>query len=288
MKHIYFLLFLIFINCSVFQKVFMKKDPEFIIKNVKLKNVNLEGFTVKLDTELINYYKFGLPKSKLNFDIKINENLLTKYTSNEFEVAAESSVAIPIYLDIKYLDIAKIIKEFATSEFLKLNLNGGAKFLLNIPGFPKEISIPFQVEKTIPSFMPSVQIQDMNMELENTKFQDFLVGNTKLKINLKFLIENKGGSSFKLHIKDTFYRLENQNLINIDTKEFENNAKQQVLDLSSEIPIQENIKKVFQALMGNQTLNYNFESKLKFQFEKVDLNEFEFPIKYHGNISTKK
>ncbi len=266
----------------------MKKDPEFVIKSIKLEKVNLEGFTIKFDSELINYYKFGLPKSKLHFDVKINDNLLSKYTSEEFQVASESSVPIPIYLNFKYFDITKVVKEFATSDILKLKLDGGAKFSLNLPAFPKEIYVPFQIEKTIPSFIPSIQIQDMNLELENTKFQDLLVGNTKLKLNLKFLIENKGGSSFKLLTKDTFFKIENQNLISITTKEFDNNAKQQLLDLSSEIFIQENLKNLFMALAGNQKLKYNFESKLRFQFEKVDLNEFEFPIQYQGNLTTKK
>lgn len=276
-----------FLNCTLLQKVFMKKDPEIKVQSIKLEQVTLNGFIVKLDTELFNYYKFGLPKSKLNFDIKINENLLTNYSSDEFQVAAESSVPIPIYLNFKYLDIAKIVKEFATSESLKLNLEGGVNFPLNIPGLPEKIFVPFRVERTIPSFIPNVEIEDIGVQLENTKFQDLLVGNTKLKLNLKVSVENKGGSNFSLIAKDTFFWLENQDLIHISSRDYQEKFKKQTLDFSSELVLTDTFKNLFQSLTSNKKLQYNFESKLKFQFANLDLSEFEIPIQYKGNFIPK-
>ncbi|MFN3604254.1 MAG: hypothetical protein ACK4UJ_06070 [Leptonema sp. (in: bacteria)] len=289
MKNLKLILIVVLLsNCSVLQKIFMKKDPEIIIKNIKLQNINLEGFTIFLDTELVNFYKFGLPKSKLNFDVNINDHLLTKYSSNEFQIAAESSVPIPIYLKFKYQDIGKLFKEFSNSEFLKLNLMGGADFDLNIPGFPNKITVPFKVEKRIPSFMPEVQIQNMDIQIENTKFQDFLVGNTKLKLNLKLLIENKGGSSFNLLTKDTSFKLEEKDLLRISTIEINEIGKKQLLDLSTELPVTESLRFLIDSFLSSKPIKYNFESKLNFKFSNVDLNEFEFPIKYHGNLSLKK
>lgn len=276
-----------FLNCTILQKIFMKKDPEFKIHSVKLEQVTLNGFIIKLDTELFNYYKFGLPKSKLNFDIKVNENLLTNYSSDEFQVAAESSVLIPIYLNFKYLDIAKVFKEFATSESLKLNLEGAVNFPLNIPGLPEKIFVPFRVERTIPSFIPYVEIEDISIQLENTKFQDLLVGNTKLKLNLKVAVENKGGSNFSLIAKDTYFKLDNQNLINISSRDYQERLKKQNLDFSSEIVLTDTFKSLFQSLTSNKKLQYNFESKLKFQFSNLDLNEFEIPVQYKGSFIPK-
>ncbi|GIX43026.1 MAG: hypothetical protein KatS3mg129_2759 [Leptospiraceae bacterium] len=269
--------------CTILQKIFMQKDPEFKIHEIKLHDVKLSGIILKIDSELINYYKFGLPESQLKFDIKINDQLLSKYQSDKFQIAANSSVHIPIYLQLKFADIAKIVSNFSSQKNIKLSMIGGVDFPLDIPGLPKNVHVPFNVEKSIPAFLPKISIEDLNIQLKNIKFQDFTVGAPKLSINLKLLIENEGGSLFTLSKNDLIFQLGSQKILSIKNLPQEP-TRSHIIDISTEISLTDSLKNIYDMLITNKNIDYFIKGDLGFQFEDVDFNQFLIPIDRKGQL----
>jgi len=278
-----FVLFFIIIfnyNCSIFQKIFMQKDPEFIIHSVRLHDINLSGFILKIDSELVNHYKFGLPESQLKFDVKVNDQLLSKYQSDKFQVASNASVNIPIFLKIQFADLIKVIKDFSTTKEVKLSLIGGVDFPLNIPAMPKNVFVPFKIEKTLPAFAPKITFQTFDVSLKNLKFQDLVLGEPKLNINIKLAVENQGGSPFLLSGKDLAFKLADQNILSLKNAA-EEASRTQVFEIKTEIPLTDTLKKI----MNKKEIDYIIKGNLEFNFKDVDFNQFVIPYEQKGVLS---
>ncbi len=257
----------------------MQKDPEFIIHSVKLHDINLSGFILKIDSELVNYYKFGLPESQLKFDVKVNDQLLSKYQSDKFQVASNASVNIPIFLKIHFADLVKIIKNFSTTKEVKLSLIGGVDFSLNIPAMPKNVFVPFKIEKTLPAFAPKITFQTFDVSLKNLKFQDLVLGEPKLNINIKLAVENQGGSPFFLSGKDLAFKLADQNILSL--KNAEEASRMQVFEIITEIPLTDSLKKI----MNKKEIDYMIKGNFEFNFEGVDFNQFIIPYEQKGVLN---
>lgn len=277
---------LFFSYCSIFQKIFMKSDPEFKIHSMNLESVNFNEMVFKIDTELMNHYQFGLPESELLFDIKVNDKLLSNYKSAKFQIAANSSVNIPIYLKLKFVDIINILQNLQNEKFIKLKLDGGVNFPLNIPALPKNVFVPFRLEKTLPAFAPKISISKINFQLQNTSFQDMLLGNTKLKIDLQIQTENQGGIPFQLKTDNLKMALNQIDVINVNN-ELLNPDKKQNLNISSEVELGDSLKVLLNTIKANQPLQYELQGDLKFLFEKTDFNEYKIPLLQKGNINLK-
>jgi LEA14-like dessication related protein/cupin superfamily acireductone dioxygenase involved in methionine salvage len=261
----------------------MEKDPEFKIHQVKLHDIKLSGIILKIDSELINHYKFGLPESQLKFDIKINDLLLSKYQSDKFQVAANSSVRIPIYLQLKFSDIANIIKNFSNTKIIKLNLVGGADFSIDIPGLPKNVFVPFNVEKTLPAFYPKISLQNFKIELKELKLNQVAFADPKILINLKLLIENEGGALFNFSSKDLTLQLAEQKILNIKNQT-DTFTKSHIIELSSEISLKDSLKNIYNTILTNKNIQYLLKGNLSFSFQDVDFDHYEIPFEKKGDF----
>jgi len=287
-KKIFIILNLIFLfsiinDCIIFQKILMEKDPEFKIHQVKLHDIKLSGIILKIDSELINHYKFGLPESQLKFDIKINDLLLSKYQSDKFQVAANSSVRIPIYLQLKFSDIANIIKNFSNTKIIKLNLVGGVDFSIDIPGLPKNVFVPFNVEKTLPAFYPKISLQNFKIELKELKLNQVAFADPKILINLKLLIENEGGALFNFSSKDLTLQLAEQKILNIKNQT-DTFTKSHIIEISSEISLKDSLKNIYNTLLTNKNIQYLLKGNLSFNFQDVDFDHYEIPFEKKGDF----
>ncbi|MCS7205983.1 MAG: LEA type 2 family protein [Leptospiraceae bacterium] len=273
-------LFLFFSSCLLIQKLFMPKEPEFKIRDVSLYDASLQKFVIKVDTDFINHYRFGLPETKLNFDVKINQQFLSKIESGKFKVAAKSSVNLPLFVEIRYQDLYKTIQTFLNQPKLTLSLDGGTMLHLNVPGLPKQIYVPFTIEKTIPSFVPKVELEDIELQIERVRMDGFPIGIPKMKLIAKLNIQNQGGSKFFLQANNIAFTLADQEIIKFQPIQTTFDTKQ-MIDLTMELPDPETITK----FLKNPKSSYLLKGNLEFQFADVDISKFNIPIEFRGKVT---
>ncbi len=282
----YIVIFFIFSlgSCALMQKIFMKKDPEFVVQSVSVQKVSLDGIVFKIESELFNYYSFGLPESILAYNVNINQIKFFDGQTNKFSVKANSSVKIPLTINLRFEDIAKLVSEFYKTDKLLLSVQGKSVFPLNYPGLPKSISVPFSVEKTIPAFLPKIQIQDVSIKLTNYELDKFFLGKSSLNLNLKLIVENTGGSFFKLNQKNFVFQLQGSDIVKTEFLNFSESRKQEI-EIKSEIPITNTMQSLYKAVLQKQ-IDFYLKTDFEFIFENVDFKQFQLPVEYRGEATT--
>lgn len=274
-------------SCSLFQKVFSSVQPEFRIKAFTVKDLSLESITFHIDAELLNHLPVPLPESLLNLDIKVNDQPLTKMQSGPISVKAGAATPVPLDMTLKYSDLYRIIRSMSLVESFKIGFQGKADFPITLPGMPEVISVPFHVEKTVPSFLPDVSIDSVKIRrpdlssLVSSVFTDEI----PLGMDVDLTVRNRGGAKFRFDGMGYSMMLGGSRVFEGKTglSEAGPDGKSTKIQIRTDVPLKESIKAILPLLKGN-SINYELRGAAAFKFAGVDLSELKLPLNRSGSI----
>lgn len=275
-------------SCSLFQKIAQSAQPEFHVRDVSVKNVTLENISFHVDSELVNRLPVPIPSSVLKLDILINGRKLSSMQSAPVSVPASGSVPVPVDVSLKFTDIASIVKSMSLVESFKLGLQGSIDFRIDVPGLPPSISVPFRVEKTVPSFVPEVTVDSIQLRHPDlgSLMGAFLKDEIKLGLDLSVTVKNRGGS--KLTVRDLGYSLslEDRELFNGQTTAATAGAdgKSSTLRISTDVSVREGIKSLI-SLLQKRAIPYALKGNMRIDFPGLDLNQIQLPLNKDGRIN---
>lgn len=274
-------------SCSLFQKILANAQPEFKINAFTVKDLSLESITFHIDAELLNHLPVPLPQSLLKLDVKINDQPLTKMQSGPISVKAGASTPVPLDLTLKYADLYRIVKSMSLVESFKVGFQGAADFPVTLPGMPEKISVPFNVEKTVPSFLPDVTIDSVQIRrpdlssLVSSVFKDEI----PLGMDVDLTVNNRGGAKFNFDQMGYTMMLGGSNVFKGKTTSAEAgpDGKSSKIRISTDVPLKESVKAILPLLKGS-AINYEFKGTAAFTFADVDLSELKLPLNKTGSI----
>ena len=275
-------------SCSVFQKILAPSMPEFQINDFSVKDVGLDGITFHIDAELLNHLPVPLPESIMNMKLNINDQQLTTFKTSPIAVKARGKTPVPVDMTLRYIDIYRIVSSMSLIESFKVGFHGSADFPVSMPGLPDTISVPFDVEKTVPSFLPDISLGDINIRRPDLSS---LVGalftsEIPLGLDLDLIVANKGGAKFNFDDMGYTMLLGNKPVFKgtSQTAETAADGKSTTIRISTDVPLKESVKAILPLLQGN-SIQYELDANAAFKFAGVDLNKISLPVKKKGAFS---
>lgn len=274
-------------GCSVLQKIIGGSAPEFKIRDFSIKEFNIDSITFHVDSELINHMHVPLPQSALKLDLNINDQRLSAIQSAPFSVKANGATPVPLDVKIGYIDLYRIVTSLSLIESFKVGLNGSADFPLSVPGLPEKVSVPFNLEKTVPSFLPNISIDSVQVrrpDLSSIAGAIFS-GEIPLGLDLDLTVKNQGGAKF--NVKDLGYSmlLGGKNVFEgkTSTTETSEDGKSSKVKIRTDLPLKESVKAILPMLQGN-TINYQLKGNANLKFAGVDLSDVKLPLDKAGTV----
>lgn len=274
-------------GCSVLQTLIAGSAPEFRIKDFSVKEFNLDSITFHVDSELINNLHVPLPQSILKLDLNINDQRLSAIQSAPFAVRAGAATPVPLDVKIGYIDLYKIVTSLSLIESFKVGLIGSADFPMSVPGLPEKISVPFNLEKTVPSFVPDISIDSVQVRRPDLSSiaGALFTGEIPLGLDLDLTVKNKGGAPF--NVKDLGYSmlLSGKNVFEgkTSTTESSEDGKSSKIKIRTDIPLKESVKSILPMLQGN-SINYQLKGNANLKFAGVDVSDVKLPLDKVGTV----
>lgn len=131
-KIILFILFLtLLISCASLKKY---RKPAASIEEFEIKSVSTSDITLMFDMEITNPYPIELKLDEvlLNFYIEGKQFFKTS-TARGFRIKSRGTESTVFDVNLKYSDIARIVKDYSKKEYLNCDVDVAIK--LPLPGF---------------------------------------------------------------------------------------------------------------------------------------------------------
>lgn len=274
-------------SCSLFQQIMTRAQPEFEIHSLSVKDIDLDSITLHIDAELINHLPVPLPQSILQLDVKINDQPFTKMQSEPISVRASASTPVPLDLTLRYGDLYRVVRSMSLIESFKVGFDGAVDFPVSLPGLPDTIHVPFQMEKTVPSFLPDVTVESIRIRrpdltsLISSAFTDEI----PLGMDLDLTIKNQGGASFDFEGMGYTMLLGGKPVFEGKTTSAEAgpDKRSSRIRISTDLPLRESVKAILPLLQGN-SIAYELKGNAAFSFSGVDVDELKLPLQQSGSI----
>lgn len=314
-----FLILILFTSCSLLNSVTESlPKPEFTLKDIKIKDINLDSINLLVNTNLRNPYPVKLPKSILKTDIFLESLKLTQITTDLGEIPSRETKDFPLDLKLSYKDLYNVITKFPTKELLALSYKGTVS--VPVPDSYKSLrqapfEIPVSGEKAIPAVLPNVEIQNFKVDLPTASsvmsaagsqglantvmdsLQNILGGNRSKKVNLdslksvdlnldtNFDISLKNQAAAKLLFQSLKYdlKLGGENFLSGEPSEILNKGTESIIKISGKLPI----KSFSQSLISSfqqKSANFQLQGSSLLNVSNMDESNMPFQFNKSGNF----
>ncbi len=237
---------------------FINKRPEVKIKDFDIKAISFKDVDLLFNIQISNPYPVGIKLNRVKFKVDIeNKQLFSTVTPKGFQIKAGGTATTPLDVNLIYMKIIKIIRDYKKKEYLNCKISGEISiFLPKIPGLPKTYAFPFTLNKKIPAIKPKISIANFKVKAPTLKeieqaikkagkkiaakkisdiFGNMLKGKSTslknikkiglkdldLKLKINFDLKIKNDSRAKLFFKNLSYNffMNNYNVFNGNTKD---------------------------------------------------------------------
>lgn len=274
----------LFSGCASLMGILGPESPLFDIKDFRIAKLALTHLEIEMDTELINPYPVRLPESAVDMDININGMKLTNWQSDPVSVAANGSTPLPMKFQIQYSDLYRLIQGFNLQENFKLGLNGGADFPVNFPGLPQKIRVPVNVEKTLPVFIPEVNVSNFQVDAPSLSELAIgaLTGNPEIKTSFDMNLRNKAAAQFLVKSLNYDVNLGGYDFLkgNLDDAGAAADQSQNV-KVNTAIPVK-SLPQALIRLAGSGSSAFQLNAKTLLEFPGTDVSSVPFQFEKSG------
>ncbi len=285
------------ISCRSLQ---LKKKPEAKIRNFEINAISLYDITLLFDIEISNPYPVGLKLEDIGFTFFIEDKQFFKTsTARGLKIRANGKETSVFTVNLKYADIAKIIKDYTNKDYLDCVVDTVITIPLpDIPGLQKKITFNYKLKKQIPAIKPSIRITNFNVQMPTKKditdalkragksaadsgeifgmFRDILSGkkarqpvdpaSLDLKLKVNFDIEMKNDTRAELQFRKLDYNffVNNNRLLDGITTDISNKAGKSLLHIQNEFSTKTMSKSILKAFR-NKSGKYQLKGEALLQ-----------------------
>ena len=251
----------LFTTCRGMQ---ISQKPEARIKDFDIKSISLQDVTLLFDIEISNPYPVGLKLDNIDLTFFVeNKQFMKTGTEKGLRIEAQGKKSSIFTVNLKYTDIMKIVKDYASKDYLDCLADVAITIPLpEIPGLQKNISFNYKLKKKIPAIKPSIAISGFSVQMPS---RDDIVRALK-----------KSGRSLKDTAK--IYKMINAILSGKDPGSIVDLAS---LDLKLKVNFDIVMKNSTKATLAFQDLNYDFLVNGGKLVDGVTRD-----IKHNGSVST--
>jgi len=134
--------------------------PTAEITKFRVEAISLRDVTFLFELTVKNPYPLGLEFSGMTLDFSVEgSKVFTAAGKGGFSVGARGSKAQAFTVTLAYEAIAKLVKDYASKDYLATVIDGTLAIPLpKIPGLPKDISFSYRLEKKIPAIKPRLAV----------------------------------------------------------------------------------------------------------------------------------
>ena len=137
--------------------------PSASVKDFDIESISLRDITFLFDVAVKNPYPVDLKLDavKLKFSIEGKQFFETE-TSKGFRIKARGTASNVFTVNLKYVDIIKIVKSYAQQDYLDTVID--TEIVVPLPKLPQTVSLPkslsfkYSLHKKIPAIKPEVSI----------------------------------------------------------------------------------------------------------------------------------
>jgi LEA14-like dessication related protein len=309
-KVILFLYVLTF--CSMYQASafdFSFAKPSATMKEFDIESITLRDVTFLFNVSVKNPYPVGLTLAgvKLKFSVE-GKQLFETETSKGFKIKARGEADNKFTVNLKYVDIIKIIKDYSQKEYLETTINTEiivpTPKAVRKPPIPESFSFKYTLHKKIPAIKPTINIANFSVQepsledvttalkkagknvdpkkaanmisnLISGKKADNIIdpASIDLKLKVNFDIELKNDSKAKLLFSSLDYNffVNSATLVNGNTTKISSKGDKQVLTVANEFSTRSlagPILAAFKKRQGAFTVKGNTHIKLPDEIKK--------------------
>lgn len=281
---------LLFSRCAMLGDLLMPSDPVLRINGLSFHSLDFEKVSLRLDTTILNPYAVRLPSSRIKAAMALDGSSFAEVESDPVSVPARNSADTYMYLHIPHQRLASLFHGITERESIKLGLNGGIEFPLNLPGLPDKISLPLSIERDVPVIIPEIAVE--NFEVEKPGTMDLLggiiTGNPSVGASFDVVLRNRARAALSLSGLDYQMNLNGNPFIEgrsqqvVSTPEMQ--GRESVARIRTSIPLREIPDLVNTLQRGRAAFDLTGNSSLQFPGFR-DLGNLDFGFKEQGNVS---
>lgn len=267
-------------SCSILQALFDPNGPQFRIAGFSIEDISLEGMVVRLDAELDNPYPVGLPASRLNLDININQNHLTKLNTDPISVKANSVAQFPIRPNLEFSKLKELFQNLSSVEQYTMGLRGTADFDVKLANLPSQVSVPLSMEQAVPAFFPDVSIENFDLSLSD------LLGGSDAALATAFDLKVKNQAAAKFLVKGLNYSLElsGNSFLSGESVEARKEGEISVVRVDSKVPLM-GAGRAFLSLFRSGGSSYRVKGNSDLEFPGSELASTVFGFDKQGKLA---
>jgi len=271
---------IIFIQCSTLKDLANIQKPSVSVENIRVAGLSFDGLELLFDIGIENPNSLAVTMASFNYEFYLNNQLFLKGVQDSTQsilARSKSQLEIPIALDFQKIYATYQSLKDQDSSVYKMQL--GLTFDLPVIG---KTTIPLSKEGGIPLLkLPKISVT--GLKLKNLSL-------TSASLELETKLENP--NSLNLILNQFQYNLK------INERNWLSGVKNQAQAIHSKttqpllIPFSINFleigQSVYQAIVNNETLNYNFSGKINVGSSDLLLTKKDIPFLTYGSITLKR
>lgn len=268
--------------------------PTATIVNFDIDSISLTDITFLFDVEIYNPYPVKLKLSTVSSTFFVENKQFFKTSTDKLKIKAKGKETTRLLVNIKYADMANIVKDYANKDSLLCVID--MVIVLPLPqsvhSVAKDVTFKFQMKKDVPTIKPEVNVanfkvikptkkeieaalkkaakQNLNADKITDMFGAILDGKNpikeidpssldlKLKVNFDIVLKNKTKAALLFNDLNYNFTVNSSKLVDGITKDIQNKNGEYVLSISnafSSKALAGTILKAFNDGKGNYALS---------------------------------
>lgn len=271
---------IIFIQCSTLKDLANIQKPIVSLENIRVADLSFEGLDLLFEIGIENPNSLAVIMAGFNYEFYINNQLFLKGAQDSTQsILARSKSQLEIPVTLNFQKIYATYQSLKDKDSSSYRMQLGLMFDLPVIG---KTTIPLSKEGGIPLIkLPKISVIELkliNLSLTSASFEL----ETKLENpNSLNLILNQFQYNLKINERNWLSGVKNQ-------AQTINSKSTQRLLIPFSINFLEIGQSVYQALVNNETLNYNFSGKINVGSPDLLLTKIDIPFFTNGSIALKR
>jgi len=244
--------------------------PTAKIINFDIEAISFTDITLLFDVEISNPYPVKLKLSKVESTFFVENKQFFKTATDKLKIKAKGKETTRLFVNIKYADMAKIVKDYQNKDSLECVVDMVVVLPLpdSVSSLGKDVTFKFKLKKDVPAIKPEINIanftvvkpskadiekaikkaakKNLNVDAVTNMFGAILEGKNpakvidpadldlKLKVNFDVVMKNKTKAAVFFNDLNYDFKVNSSKLVEGSTKDIKNNPGEYILSISNE------------------------------------------------------
>lgn len=238
-------------SCSTLSSLRSAKKPELTMEDVRVTGMNFSQIQLTFDVLVKNPNRFSLDLNAYTYELDIaGKNMIRGNGDSGLLIPADSSVQVPLAVDLSYSSLFEMINRYRTSESAEYNFR--SSFSLDVP-LLGTIELPVEKTGEIP-LISRPRLRLTSLRIEDLSFR---------KADLSMGIQLTNPNSFDLNVSDLDFLID---MDGITALKGSNSGFSIPAEQSTEVRLPIHISftdlgmAVYRTLTGSSVIDVRFES----------------------------